>query len=614
MIFKNIFEDLNISKNDYFYLLILTAFGILITYSLIILNENIGIYCSDVFIYLSNSLVFAGYKSSRIFLYLSPLICFLTSILFRLGFLSEVSIYIVTGTFAILGNIGIYILLRNRFNSLLSLCGAILFGSFSLNLLWWANGTLDIPAVALSIWTVIFIVLAIDKDSKYYLIAIPLLVLTIFTRYTTLFLLPLIILYYLSYHDFFGNLELLMFNRDVFVKKIKIYLKSEEFRNILKSCGIAFVLLVLFSATILASGSHLSFLTQGSTFASGSKGEVIDNAYTTDTFFYVHEFPNFLFADNVNFEGAIPVLVGSSFVSYLLICLFALGIVLSLYKLIAMGRKRDNLVNDSLESDSLGSNSSDSSSLGSNSSDSNSLENNLLENKILNNYFKYLVGILFILVLFVSILSFKFNSIITISLLLIDFVILFSLLKRRGIDREEYSLNIFFLAYFLVYFIFFTFLNIKVNRYIITTFPAFIYFVILAIDEILNWSKKYDFEFKGKNILNIIPIVLIIFCIFSAFAFPSTVHFNEDFNKNRVIADYLIEYDSDYNLKEIAVYNQRSLNWYLKTNTIALTDDQLDYLESSNITYYISDDNFKLENYTAIYNKDGLYLYERTSK
>ena len=350
MIFKNIFEDLNISKNDYFYLLILTAFGILITYSLIILNENIGIYCSDVFIYLSNSLVFAGYKSSRIFLYLSPLICFLTSILFRLGFLSEVSIYIVTGTFAILGNIGIYILLRNRFNSLLSLCGAILFGSFSLNLLWWANGTLDIPAVALSIWTVIFIVLAIDKDSKYYLIAIPLLVLTIFTRYTTLFLLPLIILYYLSYHDFFGNLELLMFNRDVFVKKIKIYLKSEEFRNILKSCGIAFVLLVLFSATILASGSHLSFLTQGSTFASGSKGEVIDNAYTTDTFFYVHEFPNFLFADNVNFEGAIPVLVGSSFVSYLLICLFALGIVLSLYKLIAMGRKRDNLVNDSLES------------------------------------------------------------------------------------------------------------------------------------------------------------------------------------------------------------------------------------------------------------------------
>ena len=74
MIFKNIFEDLNISKNDYFYLFILTVFSILITYNLIILNENIGIYCSDVFIYLSNSLVFAGFKTSRVYLYLSPFI------------------------------------------------------------------------------------------------------------------------------------------------------------------------------------------------------------------------------------------------------------------------------------------------------------------------------------------------------------------------------------------------------------------------------------------------------------------------------------------------------------------------------------------------------------
>lgn len=166
------------------------------------------------------------------------------------------------------------------------------------------------------------------------------------------------------------------------------------------------------------------------------------------------------------------------------------------------------------------------------------------------------------------------------------------------------------LAWFLVYFIFFTFLNIKVNRYIITVFPAFIYFVIFALREILDLSKRCRFEFKGKNILNIIPIILIVFCIFSAFAFPSTVHFTDDFNKNKVIADYLMEYDSDYNSKEIAVYNQRSMNWYLKTSTIALTDDQLDYLESHDISYYISDDNFNLEDYTMIYSKDGLYLYE----
>ena len=580
MSFKNILKDLNISKNDYFYLFVLTVFSILISYYLIDFNENIGIYCSDVFIYLTNSLVFAGYGSSRVYLYLSPLICILTSVLFRLGFLTEISIYIVTAFFAILGNIGLYVFLRNRFSSLLSLCGAILFGSFSLTLLWWANGTLDVPAVALSIWALVFIVLAIDTDSKYYLLAIPILVLAIFTRYTALFLLPLIFLYYLSIHDFFGNLELLALNRSEFVAKLKNYIKSDEFKNILKSFALAIVLILLFSATIIASGSHLSFLTQSSTFASGSKGEVVDSAYTNDTFYYIHEFPNFLFADHVVFDGVNPILIGSSAVSYLLIALFALGLVLAAFKLIKVKRKGD-------------------------------LENQLKKKGSIK-IFRYFVCVLFVFLLILAILSFKINSIITLSILLVDFVILFSFLRKNNIDREEYSLNIFTLAWFLIYFIFFTFLNIKVNRYIITVFPAFIYFAILAIEEILSYFKSREFlQFNDKNILSIIPIILIAFCIFSAFAFPSTVHYNEDFNKNKVIAEYLMDYDSDYNLKEIAVYNQRSLNWYLKDDTVALTDEQLDYLEASNITYYISDDNFKLENYTMIYDNDGLYLYER---
>ena len=569
MMFKNILDDLNISKNDFFYLLILTVFSILITYTLINFNQALGIYCSDVFIYLSNSLVFAGYESSILYLYLSPVICILTAILFKLGFLSEVSLYLVTGIFCIFANIGIYALLKNKFSSILSLCGSFLFGSFSLSLLWWANGTLDVPAVALSIWTIIFTILAVDKDSKYYMIAIPLFVLAVFTRYTALFLLPLILLYYLSKHDFFTNLDLLIVDRQEFSRKLKSYIKSEGFRNILKSFAIAFMLVVLFSATILAYGSNLSFLTQSSTFASGSKGEVIDNAYTTDTFFYLHDFPNFLYSDYVSFDNVIPVLNGSNPMSFFLIGLFAAGILLSGYKLINAERKGESK-------------------------------------------YKYLVWILFVVLLVISILSFKINSLITITLILIDLVILFSYFRKIGIDREIYSTDIFMLAWLLVYFIFFTFLNIKVNRYIITVFPAFIYFVIYALNEILDLSGKFEFfEFKKQNLLKIIPILLIVFCIFSAFTFTSTVHYNEDFNKNKVIADYLTEYDSDYMSKDVAVFKQRPYNWFLRMYTIPVTDDQLDYLESSNITYYISDGNFNLSNYTMIYQKEGLYLYER---
>ncbi|AMK15892.1 hypothetical protein YLM1_1335 [Methanobrevibacter olleyae] len=636
MAFKSVFEDLNISRNDFLYLFILTVFSILITYVLINLNEYIGIYCSDVFIYLSNSLVFAGYSSSILYLYLAPFICFLTSILFRLGFLSEISLYLVTGVFCIFGNIGIYVLLKNKFSSLLSLCGAFLFGSFSLNLLWWANGTLDVPAAALSIWVIIFTLLAIDEDSKYYKVAIPLLVLAIFTRYTALFLLPLIVLYYISYHDFFSNLDLLFLNREEFFLKIRLYLKSEEFRNILKSCILALILIILFSASILNYGSNLSFLTQTSTFASGSKGEIIDNAYTNDTFFYLHDFPNFLFSDNVKFDGVIPILFGSNYVSYLLIGLFTIGIFLFIYNLFNSKRKKDfrfdnlreNKLNCELKSDNelKEFNGLSDKDLKSDNelkefnglsdkdlkSDNELREFNGLNNKYIKKYFKYFVGILFVLLLFISILSFKINSIITITILLVDLVILFAFLKKNDINRELYSSNILFLAWFLVYFIFFTFLNIKVNRYIITVFPAFIYFVIFAINGILDFASRFKFfEFKKKNLLNIIPIILIIFCIFSAFTFPSTVHLKEDFNKNKVIADYLIQYDSNYASKDVAVFNQRSYNWFLKMYTIPLTDNQLSFLESSDIDYYISDDNFKLENYTMIYNKNGLYLYER---
>ena len=500
---------------------------------------------------------------------MSPVICILTAILFKLGFLSEVSLYLVTGIFCIFANIGIYALLKNKFSSLLSLCGAFLFGSFSLTLLWWANGTLDVPAVALSIWTIIFIILAVDKDSKYYMMAFPFFVLAVFTRYTALFLLPLILLYDLSNHDFFTNLDLLIINRHEFSIKLKSYLRSDEFRNILKSFAIAFVLVVIFSATILAYGSNLSFLTQSSTFASGSKGEVIDNAYTTDTFFYLHDFPNFLYSDYVSFDNVIPILNGSNPMSLFLIGLFAIGIILFGYKLINAKRKEESK-------------------------------------------YKHLVVILFVVLLVISILSFKINSLITITIMLIDLVILFSYFRKIGIDREIYSTDIFMLAWFLVYFIFFTFLNIKVNRYIITVFPAFIYFVIYALNEILDLSKKFEFfEFKKQNILKLIPLILIVFCIFSAFAFTSTVHYNEDFNKNKLIADYLTEYDSDYMSKDVAVFKQRPYNWFLRRYTIPITDDQLDYLESSNITYYISDGNFNLSNYTMVYQKEGLYLYER---
>ena len=555
-------------------------YSIIISCLLIRFNETIGIYCSDVYIYLYNSLVFARMASNTNFLYLSPFICFLTSILFRLGHISELSIYIVTGIFSIFASLGIYLLLRGYFSSLLSLTGGVLFTSFSLNLLWCANGTLDIPAVGLSIWAILFLILAVDENPRYYLLAFPLLVLGIFTRYTCLFLVPLFLLFYLSKHDFFYFLDSLFFDRKESFLNVKSFLKSGEFKYGVVGLVLALILVLIFNFLILHFGGHFSFLKQGLNIASGSKGAVVDNAYTTDALFYLHDFLNFLFAQKVFIdEKFIPHLIGASFVSYLVLFLLIFGIGIIVYKLF-------------------------------NGFNGNSLD--LIEGiPYKTKHFKNLLILLLIISSIIAILGYKINSLITITFLLVDFVVIFSLLKNNGVDRKAYSAPIFMAGWFLVYFIFFTFLNIKVDRYIITVFPAFIYFVVLALDEILELLNEKSFRICNFNLSYLIPIILIIICLFSAFTFTSTFEQDLDFNNYKVVADYLIDYDGDYASKDIASFKQRPFNWWLKDYTIPLTVNQTDYLESSNITYYICDEDLSLENYTKIYNYKDIFLYER---
>ena len=593
MKFSNILKDLSIERNDYFYLALLLVYSVIITALLINFNKDLGIYCSDVFIYLYNSLVFARIAFFSNYLYLSPLICFLTSILFRLGYVSEVSIFIITGIFSIFSSLGIYALLKRYFNSIVSLTGAVLFTSFSLNLLWWANGTLDVPAVALSIWAVLFFILALDVNPKYFLLAFPLLVLGIFTRYTCLFILPLFLLYYLSKHDFFYCLDLLIWDRTQFFSKLKEYLKSSEFKYILLGLVLSLAILAIFAYLIMSFGSQLTFLTQGSTISSGSKGAVNDSAYTTDTLFYLHDFLNFLFSQKVVFDGIIPNLIGASYLSYLVLAILIIGLLIGAYKLFnKYGIK--GLISENSKS----------------VSDSNDKMGLMFKTK----YFDLFLKVSFIVSLIIAILGFKVNSLITITFLLVGCVIAFSLLKGKGFDRQSYSPTIFMLAWFLVYFIFFTFYNIKVNRYIITVFPAFVYFVCLALNEILNSLDGLESLKVNKfNLSNLVPIALIILCLFSAFSFTGTIEHDTDFNDYKVVSDYLMQYDDDYASKDIAVSKQRQFSWFLRGYTIAVTVEQTDFLESSNITYYICDEDMEIKNYRKIYNYKDIFLYERVN-
>lgn len=588
-------NDLKLEEKDNLYLKLLAVFSTILVIFYINFNINFGIYCSDVYIYLLNSLYFSGsHLKIGSTMYLSPVICFLTSLLFRVGINSELAIYIVTGLFSIVGNIGFYCFLRLRFKSFESFTGVIIFSCFSLNLLWLANGTLDIPSIALTIWAVYFLVLGLNYNSKFLLIAFPLFVFGFFTRYTVGFILPIMFLYFLSKKDIIGLFDIFLTDFKEFKLKLITYLTTKEFKFLFLSLLLSLGLFIGFINLILSMGSKLVFLNQTSTAVSGFKGNSIDSAYTDDFWFYLHDFPNFLSSSLTVFNSNIPILKNPTVIAYFLILIVLVVGLYKVYKFLKTNDTNFKTINLQFKNTHLG---------------------------------KLLIISLIIFTIFSVLFFGKISSIITIILVLTSLLMLNKLLKPYNIPYLD--LNILLIAWFLTYFIFFTFTKIKVDRYIITVLPVFTYFLVLSLEEVNTFflNKQYiinDFIKKNLSIkqkkLNffknklgkVIPTALIIFFLISAFSFPLTISTNTDFKDTSDISNFLIDYDSDYENKNIGVYNIRPFLWYLKMPLKGIPSDETSKINKENITYYISNKNLSnITNYTLIKQIGNMSLYKK---
>ena len=149
------------------------------------------------------------------------------------------------------------------------------------------------------------------------------------------------------------------------------------------------------------------------------------------------------------------------------------------------------------------------------------------------------------------------------------------------------------------------------GHYIITALPAFVYFLILALESLLDHCKDLNLlKSLKRGVWKVIPIILILLAVFSAFTFAGTVEIDERIKAPELMADYLMDYDENYTSSQVAVYNVRYYDWLLKMKTIPLPDERINVLDSSNITYYISDNEFNLSNYTMIHKENNLYLYK----
>ena len=572
--------NLNLDKTEWICLAIVIIFSFICTAKMALFSMSGCILDPDVAIYLLSGLKYAGLDIYNVAyaedLFYTPVISFLTSLIFRIGYVDKNAIILVTGFLAFMGYIGLYYLLKRRFDSLLSLTGVIIYGSLLLVIFNTAKGMVDIPAISISIWSLLFAMKAIDENPKYFFISLPLLVIAFFTRYTSGFILPLILVYYFMKRDIIREFDCLISNRKASWQKFKGYIHSKELKYIILSSLISLILGIIISKTlILDYGGALSFLGQSvNTFNGHAFTSNID--YVINKSYYFNRFTDMMF--------------GSRDISPILACLAhgicALGLIIKAFKnrAIIKSYKRPFKIKH--------------------------LNKLLIASSII------LIG--------VSLFSFKViaNHMISNICVLISLTFIYSILAKSEIDNEILSIDFLFLAYFLINFIFASIYPIKVERYALPFVPPFIYFIILGLEGIVE-DMHYD-KLSMLKLDKTVPIVLILIFMFSTATFIAPIEYERS---NDVIfslnyygfkgdltdaCDFIISNDSDYHNKSFASFNHHSriIRWYLNTNVTAISEHDHNFTDFNNdTTYLILSEDKNLKNYHKIKNFGDFYIY-----
>lgn len=167
---------------------------------------------SDSVVFLANALTMAGQGTGYSNLLFPPFFSFVVSLFFRMGYVYSSTIFYIDGAFFILGVVGLYLLLKLKFSDIESFLGALLYATFPIILVVLGLGLSDLPGVCITIWAFYFLVLAVERNSKFFYLAVPFFMLAFLTRYNNALLIFPFSLYILinkeqiSYKNLAGGL------------------------------------------------------------------------------------------------------------------------------------------------------------------------------------------------------------------------------------------------------------------------------------------------------------------------------------------------------------------------------------------------------------------------
>ncbi len=496
--------------------------------------------------------------------YLPPFIPFLTSILFRLGFVSETSIFITSGIFFLIGIMGIFKLLRLRFNNFYSFFGAFLYATLIINIKWAGNGTLDIPFVALMIWALYFFIQGMEKNQKYFYLAFPLGVLSFFTKYTGAIIFGVMILYFMS--------------RTRIAFNIKKY-----FKNIFGGVIAGAITSIPFFTYFFLNDIPLGFLNQAQEVSSESSltsthaGQLVGN----DLFYY--------------FKGLIyNISANDSIVAYLILFVTIVGVILIIYM---FGGTFKNSYFKIKDTQSL-----------------------IYKYSVPARIFYVFIVVSFVMVISsfftASLFSFVYSEILLFSGM---FILAYSLTKviinYDEVDNVWLStypylaINIAMAGLFLAYLIFFSAHLTKADRYFTSMAPGFIYLVVLSVEILLNRIK--GFEVGKFNLKYLIPIFMMLLMLFATVDYLDG-YYNEDLViQERQAADWMSDKDG-------IIFSDRGpiYTWYLQKEVNYTSNSRNGLVLNSELTnasadYYIGMDKVNLPNYDMVKDFGHVTIYQR---
>lgn len=177
-----------------FYLILLTIITGFITNNCFHIQLSIGPVW-DTYDLMANAALMADKGIGYFDLLRPPFLSFLTSIYYRFDGLSLWPIAAIDGILFFLGVIGLYLFFKLRFDALTSFLGALIFATLPIVLTYVGAGFTDNPSVCISIWALLFTVLAVKKDSRLFYLSFPLAMVAFLTRFSMALLIFPVFLY-----------------------------------------------------------------------------------------------------------------------------------------------------------------------------------------------------------------------------------------------------------------------------------------------------------------------------------------------------------------------------------------------------------------------------------